>query len=575
MAQPITKWQAFQSYYARENPGSSKQQASVAWSKYKEIHGIVLKTSPKREVKKSPAKNSPAKNSPAKKSLSNPRSPPKTEMHKLVRATLTGLPPDISRIIAGQLPGKSIAGLQATSKRTKAITQQELERICKEMPTKGEIAAYVKDRLAMPTGSMEFLTLPDMGEEVQESVILNAFSMKEDIIEHLLSSKDGSELNIIGGYAVISKPDVLTRVNTLADPTTMFNVLKRRTSCHKTDGHNVWLVLEYVKNILRPLLAPILSVDQIEEVLSGKVPEITAPLPPFDNVVVDNPRYSYVSALYLLNIVVKWMTKDLDMTLGRIINPQRDIEVVTHRNSYIERIAAFFRDDGFLRIATTQPIPIYPTTTEILEYMQKKLKSGENARVAFYSHKPMHSFEPRLISIHIVREFIISEGNITLETRDFTPLSRHSPPEAPYIREIGEPALETFNDMVKRKNLPGLVDIKTMHAIIKEKGIFTPPKHHANYVAKQLRDLFLSVIATATNVIGWHDDGGNTDNRLFRGEYTALTSTNAKGLPAFGIYLLLIARWNGSPLVDLEAKPFTIKDALDANKMKKIMETLL
>jgi len=47
MAQPLQTWQAFYSKFAKENSGSTKKQASSAWSKYKEQHGIVLKSATK------------------------------------------------------------------------------------------------------------------------------------------------------------------------------------------------------------------------------------------------------------------------------------------------------------------------------------------------------------------------------------------------------------------------------------------------------------------------------------------------------------------------------------------------
>jgi len=565
MAQPITKWPTFYSKFAQENPGSTKQQASIAWNKYKETHGIVLKTSPK---------TSPTKTSPSK-SPSKPRSAPKTEMHRLVQPTLTGLPPGVGEMISGYLPGQALAALQATSKRTKAITQQELMKMCDEFPTKGEVLTYVKDMLGMPTGEIHFIRLPNVASPRidDRGAHFSSILMSEDLPKYRSVWVDVHDLNLVDIDGIMNRfsSDVTDRISSLADPTTILEVMLKRKSCHKTKEYYIQVALQYAKNIIRPFLAPLLDSKQIEEVFAGKTSTISTEIPPQGEV---ETRFSFRLAMYNLHLLLAWLERR-NILEGIFVPNIINEATMNLRREFAIRIMMFFRANGFVEKVTKQLPSIYPTATEILEYMQKKLESGESARVAFYIHMPRNVIEFGVASAHTVTEFLIADNKVEMIQHKFASTYYPKiPTSIPTITKTVERNQATFNNMLKTKIVPGLVDTKTLHAIINREGIYTP-RYRPQFVDSLLRVLLFNVIGTATRVINWLSDNSTvTFARLIRGEYRNVLQKNIELVPILATYLLLIARWNGHPLPELEKTPITVNAGL-FGALDEIMKTFL
>jgi len=567
MAQPITKWQAFRHFYSKDNPGRSVQEASVAWEEYKNKHGVVSKTSTKISPQTSP-KTSPKK-SPGKKSPSR-----KTQMEMLAPATLTGLPMEVGRIMSQYLPDKSVAYLQSLSKRTKAFTQKELERICEELPTKGEVIGYVKELLTMPTFTVSFLRPSKVSEEDstnndedsegevsekeedeedeedEEEFQYSNLTMTNAKLLFISNEIDTAGVRLRRSSQQVSRDYVGNYITSLPDPLTMYRILQRRKSCKpKQRGEYLGIVMEYVRSVMKPLLEPFLSKADIKRVFESRerteirinlLPIMPQPQPNQQNAPeiydIRQLRNTYILSGYYLHLASKWLRNEL------VDNAFPQGDAATHEY-IIELINSIFH---FFENATREGAfglefgleSTYPTTSEVLDYIDETIKKKGTRKVAFYFTIATPSIATATI---FIKELTISGGivkeliwyNCTLQ---FGGTSR---PEIKTVTTSGTVALEKWHN---NKILPGIVDPQTAYAISKQTGTKQfVPSTIISAVRRIIREFVTSMHVYINNTVNIVEDLIENILRLSYYEKSLL-------LPL----CLLIVRWLGFPLPEIE-----------------------
>lgn len=219
----IAKWQSFLSYYAKQNPGSSKQEASKAWAEYKEQHGIVNGTTKKSSTRKQSPKKSPKnspKNSPIKKSP--------------LRFGGT-LPKDVLHIIASNIEdAQTIGRMTIASKITGNVVLSKLEKLCNAPITETEILSTL-DSLPLPLSLRLVMThhytnimhgrLFIFGRKADEIVVY-------DISYGNNSSKllEGSKpIRLFIEQFILDNPE--KRVHIILSPLSLLDLYKRKVSC--------------------------------------------------------------------------------------------------------------------------------------------------------------------------------------------------------------------------------------------------------------------------------------------------------------------------------------------------------
>jgi len=567
MAQPITKWQAFQSYHARENPGSSKQQAGVAWNEYKEKHGVVTKT--KTSVKKSPSrrsvspvssrkaaspiKKSPSKKSPGKKSSSKgskPKSPPKTEMHKLVGATLTGLPRDITGLITGYLPGKSLAMLQATSKRTKAITQPILEAMCRDLPTHKEIAAFVEDMLVFPNFVVSFFEPEVDGVHDTRVTIIEA---SDGILSRSYSALEEEFAGLVDYIDFPERRDVLQHVTPLANPESIRNILARRGSCTKEKGqYYADLMQRYIRGIIDPFLTTFLHAEEMEKMYAGQdIADdiiIGPPLvdPEAEDYHGDNPFGEYTLQVLRLTLALGWLRGAKEIQLVDEYD-RTDAQYIF--NMVVSTIRQIRQEYQYFKVPDvyTRTDIVY-TTTDIVKYIQQHIHNKTSIRVAFYTPSLILPNHDRTFS---VTEFVIMNGTPQdAVTHSYTRLRRIDTLPS-RITVVTTPSQEAFDELLGRKIVPGIVDPLTLRNIL------------ANRNVAALNTMFTDTIILAVALAGVRAGILKAESHLgYRMLLAGRYGEKLLQLTSLFSNLLIIARWLGIPMTKEEGQaPVSLSQA--------------
>lgn len=531
MAEPITKWPAFLSYYSKQNPGSSKQQASEAWSKYKETHGIVTGTTKKSSIRRESPKKSPNKGkqhatspprSGSKTARNSPeKSPPKTVMHALVQPNLTGIPRDIGTILATKLPNQAIASLQATTKVTKRFTQDELAKICQEQPTIGEMRAYFKELLVQPTWSVAFFDADSLRTNRLKLDIYwgkngSYYHRPIEIYRHNVRYQFNTNRQT-RSYAAIEKD--LERIKTIIDPTSFKRILARRTNCDQSNYPN--FLRQYMLNILGPFLLPFLDNVQIEDMFLRSISQtgnINVPqIPEVDPV----PEELYLQGLKL-EMVYLWI-KAVEIDTNISIIPMTTI--VDNIGDNISEIEVFIHTIG------NQETTSY-TTGDFVRYVKRVIAKKETIRFAFLSTKSREN----VIKI-AVEEYQIKNGVVTGTIYALKSNKSHKPSIAgakPTVKGVDR-TVEDLNRILRRKVVPGILDPLLAEKLLLENKIDVTGSR--NIVHKQTTSTLRTLLHSATSI--------SYTEIKYRIERNTLDS-NGKDLIAS--ILLLIAIWLGNPV---------------------------
>jgi len=557
MAQPLHSWQAFQHEYAKTNKGSTKQQVAQEWRKYKEQHGVT-KTSPKRIEK------SPSKKSPSYANIVVKKSPKKTEMHRLAGATLTNLPPGVGEMISRLLPDKSIAALQTTSKRTKHITQQRLDELCRELPTSKEIVSHIRELLASPNFAVSFLRPLSEDEEELRGAYLSFFS--QNAIFKFRSYKavhDFMSWNEF--YPFRSSLDEFEAP--YVDPNTLLNILEKRLGCKKQQYYN--MVIEYTHNVMRPVLQLFLSEEQIASVFQGEqIPNLVIVVPPFEGVL---DRNEYLRRVFRLHFARVWLLNtpnNIDMTVTRA----EDVHIPFVIAEQVEGIAGFFRTWLANRLSGMYE-HIYVTSSEVIAYIQDKINSKKHARIALYTNQPVL----HLGAYYSVKEITIQNGRITTVERKYSEPFRRE--DRLIVRDTGEIEVEAESGekdlamWLKYKSFFGIVDPATALSIIREKG-HASPHCDAECADGLIRDRIRSLIKDVLHSL-------SIDSALIPSAFFSRILAKKIQIPAhiksIAIpQLLLIARWLGlsGPLLESIEKEVPIPDKNADKRFKEVLSVL-
>jgi len=468
MAQPITKWQAFQSYYSRDNPGSSKQQTSSAWEEYKQRHGVVTKSSTKRtktSPKKSPGSTNSAsytnvvvkspvkilsKQSPSKKSPSK-KSPSRTHMRQLLgEPTLTNLPPGIGEHISSFLPSKSVATMQRTTKRTQHITKQRLEELCREFPTKEEVANYVKDIL-VGSFSIHFLVLPG---SLPIGTVEFTLTSEGGEIKRYANAIDQTGAEIPHQTETIAYTNVAAHCTKFVDPQTMGKIIRRRKGCNEgySNYYDVYMVRLYIDTILRPIMRYVLEEKEIDAIVLTPLTiaiDNTFPLKPVP--INEEELRIYRLAIIHLHFASNWCAARgyLSPDWNELVT--RPHEVIRSRLRVVHRAYVQVKSPGGDEVLTT---------TNLLAYIQTQLNANKPVRVAFLSTEEI-GISPKIRSVY---ELVLKNANSGTYTRRGYYI-RSS--EIVYESSSGP---EAYNSILSTKLVPGVVDPITAKAIVQEKG---------------------------------------------------------------------------------------------------------
>jgi len=298
MAQPITKLALFRELYTQNNPDATKADVKREWVKYKKQYAT--NKSPVTRHSTSPGKKSPSrKKSPTKKSPIR-RSPIRTSPRRyggLQQSNLTGLGQDVTTTLLGHVGGRELATLSRTSKVVSRRTQPTLVQICKELPSKKEVVAYIADiKTRQEKLKVVLFTEPtDHGAKLEAFYFDNPAALDSDNAyfgykegfgntEELDEDEDAVEVQGQVIYAQLITADAdevldLTEVesikNKLVDPFTLLSVLQTRVSCKKEAQYGLDLVRQYYKHVLERYLIAILGTAKVymDDVSRYKTPE--------------------------------------------------------------------------------------------------------------------------------------------------------------------------------------------------------------------------------------------------------------------------------------------------------------
>lgn len=372
MAQPLPKstWQSFQHDYSTTHPGSSKQQVSQAWAEYKTTHNIAA-------TKKSNPIRSP----------SPKRSPKKTHMHTLVGATLTQLPPGVGQLITQYLPAKSIAILQRTSQRTKAITKQQMETVCNELPNTNELINSIRNTLVSPViWTIRYLSFHTDGQRGDQiTVNVAKFGAGNAVGTTLTTTTDGVTSG--GEQLNLSTFDVYIQSQQgHVDPYSLLSTFKRRVGCTKQDiFYMADIVKEYVIKILRPLLVPLVDTATIEMLFNdptGVPNNIQLLLQPDDDM--------YRPAARMLITMGYWLELDVS-NVADMTELVRDlIDWQTHTFAAIKSFFVFIQNRQQLTHALVDVLIPTVTTNQVSQYLQQRLRSKEPFVLSLLSKVKTH-----------------------------------------------------------------------------------------------------------------------------------------------------------------------------------------
>lgn len=562
MAEPINTWQAFRSYYARQNPGTSVQQASEAWTKHKERHNIVTgttkKSSSRRESpKKSPTKGkqhalsppkSPTRTTKISKSSkthkSPPKSPPKTIMHMLVQPSFTGIPKELRNVIASNLPSQGIASLQAVSKATKKHTEQELARLCQEQPTILEIQSYIKDMLAHPSWSIAFFDADSLRtDNIKLTIYKSKNGSYHKYVMKIHHNNDTGEYRSILQYynrKYLSIEKDLNHIKTLIDPVSLRKIYLRRKSCNQSDY--LATVKQYALNILRPFLLPFLTPEQIEDLILRSVDQE-------DHVVVPNIEDPVVPhELYLRALKVRIARAWLDYhQLPTDINSLNPVIV-------IEEIPDIITDIWNNLKIEEQP-SLY-TTTDFVKYVRKILENKQSLDFAFLSIKDELTDVTIIVEAYKIKAGIVKGTHYTLKTDKLLGGITGAPDPKITTKEYSLPNLLHILDT---KILPGVLDPATVKKLLLANGMdkqtITP------IIDREARLMLRNVSRLTTNMIYRQIVRVSNASPTFRGQVL------------IAIMLELFAIWLGNPVVkDTKSKKKNSIPATLAN-IEQMFET--
>lgn len=545
MAQPITKWQAFRSYYARENPGVSVQQAAEAWETYKQRHGVVTKTSTKRSPKKSPKKS--LKKSPIKgkqHAKSPPKSSPKSVMHKLTQPTLLGIPRELSGMIFNKLPDKELARMQSVSGRTKALTNKNIQEICNELPTQKEVLAFVKDMLVLRNFATCFFVHADQFHEPQVNSLYiedGSFGYKN----FLIMPGFGTYGILTASTGWLERNEGLGNVTTLANPETIRNILARRGSCSAQKGqYYADLMQRYIRSIIDPFLEPFISAENIKKMYAGQdIPDGEFIRPPQPNQIDgnDNPFKAYNLQVLRLILALGWLRngRNIEDTIHEDDqeNAARLFETLTRTIREIRQEYQYYKAP---EVYTRTDI-VY-TTSDVVKYIQRHIRDKTSTRVAFYTIS--YEVTVRMLGrieygrVRSVSEYVVEDGvpqNVVTHSTDQT----RDALKKITVKET--PAQEAFDELLNQKIAPGMVDPITLSIMLQDQD------DDSRIVNDSVE---LNVVMAAYHAGLLRHPMRSGYNMLLAGRF----KDDLMILSTLFAHLLIIARWLGVPMPKEEAQ---------------------
>jgi len=364
---PNLVYNSFRTWRKNNSLSNAQPALSDAWKEYKDIYGnIKTVSSPKKSPKPSPKIRI---------------SPPKTEMHRIVAPALTMLPPGIGELITRNLPAKSLAMLQVTSKKTKAITQAQIVALCNELPTHKEVVAGVRSMLVTPEAQLIGYFLYDDAKVYYRMGIV---SPKEVAFRSIYAYTE-TAMVAPSKYMYSSLLDkfesVLPDFGTV-DPITILKTLQRRQGCRK-EGYGLNIVVQFITGFLRPLFQPFVLEEQIDRILSTEPYDIEGiilpPAPDRDNV----DYWNYIRNARRLFLASYWLVSYRNnlpevAIIASLINDELDASwwAKTLNNTLM-----FFTR---LHFETNRP-PSTLTTNQVDSYIRKHIENKQPFVISFFN----------------------------------------------------------------------------------------------------------------------------------------------------------------------------------------------
>jgi hypothetical protein len=396
MAEPIGTWQAFRSHYATTNPGRPVQEASAAWTAYKARHGIQASTPRRSQGRRSQGMRSPKrspKRSPLRASSPIPaRSPPKTQMQRMIAPTLAGLPKDLLENVTRYLSPGSVGRLATLSSAMAAKSRQAVQALCKDLPSADELLAYFRSRVeARVPVSIDVLTLPTSRSPIGIRQ-LRAVTSRE-----LAASKSRFTAYWVpsGMTIVIAHPNTpgsslrKELASGLANPYAMLGALRRRESCvkdylatHGSDKYGLDITREYIRTTLTPLLSTLVDVE------ASRVFDATVPTIRDEDVVLvpppDDParRTTYAGAVAFLGVLLSvWLATPLDRGPGPFDN-NLALEEDAPLESFLRMRVRMIHTRYVGGLETLEPLgSSMVDAREVAQYVRRRLARREPFRI--------------------------------------------------------------------------------------------------------------------------------------------------------------------------------------------------
>ena len=430
-------------------------------------------------------------------------------MHRLVQPTLTMLPPGVGEIISSHLSPKSVAKMQRTTKRTHTFTKQALTEQCNELPSRGEVVAFIKD---MSIAYFDVTFLAEQLGDTFESTILT-LHRGELLVRHNRAIRG---IPLLVNSETQSHTSISAYITEYPNPSVLLEVLWRRKSC-LTKGevrYGVEMARKYLRDMVTPTLLSIMDKEQIDRLFS--LEELNV------NTLVIRPRPEGVEDILFnehnidrLQILAEWASNS-------IITDERSVELLVGniRNSYLALPE------------TGMQLPF--TTTDVLAYIQRQLDANKPVRVSFYEVDTQYGAFGSDPQAKATTRIVRKVHELTLENAN-TGTYRTSGfywNDTSDIQEKTTSGPQQLRYLLKFKLAPGLVDPATAYAILREKGI---DRHDYDWTTI-LRTMRLAFDFSLTP-------------ELFRASLTeGLKSRNEGGKKKILKQLLLLLRWLGRPI---------------------------
>jgi len=446
---PNLDYNSFRTWRKNNGIRGTQQELKIAWNKYKSSNTLL-------PGKKSPVRSPSKKTSPKKSPIKTPSYAnvvAKTHTQQLLGApTLANVPKDVGEYISSFLPSRSLALLQSTSKATRIHSRQQLALLCSELPSKGEILSYLKDQLTFPS-TVFFIPPTEDTENNAFTDVMKVVSSNGTLrITHERLNR--THLTTHENTRIHQYQNIEANITGLIDPMSLLDILKRRKSCINNPNYGVELAQAYLRVNAIPVLRLLMDESEIDTVFSEDKPMDSVVLKPVPARANRMERNVYITSLIRLEILIKWvmsspheLSGSLDSLLA-LVRPKLGM----FRKAYHD-------------LETYQSVRIPYDTSGVLEYIQKRLKSGQPTKVTFLGAVDSSIVGAYAPAVHELNMKTMNSGVYTITT-----IGENHEVAADKHPTAGPLALQ---EMLRTKMPLGTVDLQTMRAILDEQGLYS------------------------------------------------------------------------------------------------------